>query len=45
MTAVGSDVVLAVEEPVLLLDPVAVDEAEVAMVEAAPEAVELVSSS
>ena len=47
MTAVGSDedAEVAVKE-VLLLDPVAVDEAEVAIVEAAPvEAVELASSA
>lgn len=47
VTAVGSDedAEVAVEE-VLLLDPVAVDEAEVAIVEAAPvEAVELASSA
>ena len=47
MTAVGGDedAEVAVEE-VLLLDPVAVDEAEVAIVEAAPvEAVELASSA
>lgn len=47
VTAVGSDedAEVAVEE-VLLLDPVAVDEAEVAIVEAAPvEPVELASSA
>ena len=48
MTAVGSDkdAEVVVEEIVLLLDPVAVDEAEVAIVEAAPvEAVEMASSA
>ena len=47
MTAVGSDEdAEVVVEEVLLLDPVAVDEAEVAIVEAAPvEAVELASSA
>jgi hypothetical protein len=46
VTAVGSDEdAEVVVEEVLLLDPVAVDEAEVAIVEAAPvEAVELASS-
>jgi len=48
VTAVGSDedVEVVVEEIVLLVDPVAVDEAEVAIVEAAPvEAVALASSA
>jgi hypothetical protein len=48
VTAVGSDedAEVVVEEIVLLLDPVAVEEAEVAIVEAAPvEAVELASSA
>ena len=47
VTAVGSDEdAEVVVEEVLLLDPVAVDEAEVAIVEAAPvEAVELASSA
>jgi hypothetical protein len=46
VTAVGSDEdAEVVVEEVLLLDPVAVDEAEIAIVEAAPvEAVELASS-
>lgn len=48
LTAVGKeeDAVVVIEDEALLLDPVAVDEAEVAIVEAAPvEAVELASSS
>ena len=47
VTAVGSDEdAEVVVEEVLLLDPVAIDEAEVAIVEAAPvEAVELASSA
>jgi hypothetical protein len=48
VTAVGSDDVaeVVVEEEVLLLDPVAVDETEVAIIEAAPvEVVELASSA
>ena len=47
VTAVGSDEdAEVVVEEVLLLDPVAVDEAEVAILEAAPvEAVELASSA
>jgi hypothetical protein len=48
VTAVGSDedAEVVVEEFVMLLDPVAVDEAEVAIVETAPvEAFELASSA
>ena len=47
VTAVGSDEdAEVVVEEVLLLDPVAIDEAEVAIVEAAPvETVELASSA
>jgi hypothetical protein len=48
VTAVGNDEVaeVVVEDEVLLLNPVAVDEAEVTIVEAVPvEAVELASSA